>query len=310
MIVVTLGAFHTVKPTPAWAQSGDLLDFGDPPEQKKDVNDEPPATESVRPEARPDRSVDAEDSESAGRSVDEPDEADNADGVGVDEPRDSVNPPSGTVDDKAQTEVSGAVDPASLDRIKAVPRKAVLKKGRLELTPFASLSVNDPFYQHLAVGGSAVYYPHDSFGFGLGFDYLYANAETSNVNAVRQGLTSVPGQFEQPRLFGHFDLYWIPIYGKVSLFDTNILHFEFYATGGLGVASTLDDDGLQPAANFGLGQRMFLGDWFALRIEARDHFYVSSQTVNRIEQSELQSIIMLYLGASFFIPPSFEYSFL
>ena len=39
----------------------------------------------------------------------------------------------------------------------------------------------------------------------------------------------------------------------MSLFDQFILHFEFYGTGGLGVASALDDD-LQPKS------REFLGD--------------------------------------------------
>ena len=199
--------------------------------------------------------------------------------------------------------------PASLDKIKAVPRKAVLKRGRLELAPFASLSVNDAFYQHLALGGSLIYYPQDSFGIGLGVDYLYANIETSNVDAVRQGLTSVPGQFEQPQLFAHLDFYWIPIYGKVSLFDQSILHFEFYGTGGLGVSTAFDDD-LQPAANFGIGQRMFLSEWLALRLEARNHVFLTTQTVNRVERSDIQSIMMLNFGVSFFIPPTFEYSFL
>jgi len=143
----------------------------------------------------------------------------------------------------------------------------------------------------------------------VGVDYLYANVETSVVDDVRLGQTSVPAQFEQPELFAHLDFYWIPIYGKVSLFDQHILHFEFYGTGGVGVASTLDDD-TEPAFNFGIGQRLFLNDWFALRFEARDHLYVTTQTVDAVERSDVQSILLLYMGASFFIPPSFEYSFL
>lgn len=287
---------------PGWAQSGDLLDFGDAP-KKEEKPESPPEPEAPEPESAPDEPTVEE------PAIDEPALDEPAiDEPAVDEPTEpgSASEPSDASSDPARS----GIDAARLDKIKAVPRKAVLKKGRLELAPFASLSMNDPYYQHFAAGGSVVYYPHDSFGFGIGVDYLYANVETSNVDAVRQGLTSVPAQFEQPRLFGHFDFYWVPVYGKVSLFDRNILHFEFYGTGGLGIASTLDDDGLQPAANFGLGQRMFFGDWFALRIEGRNHVYVATQTVDRIERSDIQSIFMLYLGASFFIPPSFEYSFL
>ncbi|MEL6545231.1 MAG: outer membrane beta-barrel domain-containing protein [Myxococcota bacterium] len=281
---------------PAAAQE-DLLDFGDAPE--KEEPETPPEPEPApEPEPEPDEPAVDE------PAIDEP----GIDEPGIDEP--AVDEP-GVDRSEPDTEerVSSADSPARLDKIKAVPRKAVLKRGRLELAPFASLSMNDAFYQHLALGGSLVYYPQDSFGIGIGVDYLYANIETSNVDAVRQGLTSVPGQFEQPQLFAHLDFYWVPIYGKVSLFDSSILHFEFYGTGGLGIASALDDD-IQPAVNFGLGQRMFLSDWFALRVEARDHVYLTNQTVNRVQRSDVQSIVMFYIGASFFIPPSFEYSFL
>ncbi len=273
----------------------DLLDFGETAEEK-------PAEEEAAPEPDSQPSVDDE----PDAPIDEPAEVEpEIDGPGIDEP--GLDEP-GPAPAEETSEATGP-SPASLDKIKAVPRKSVLKRGRLELAPFASLSLNDAFYQHLAVGGSLIYYPQDSFGIGVGVDYLYANLETSNVDAVRQGLTSVPGQFEQPKLFGHLDFYWIPIYGKVSLFDSSILHFEFYGTGGLGIASALDGD-VEPAANFGLGQRTFLSDWFALRLEGRNHVYVTNQTVNRVERSDVQSFFMLYLGASFFIPPTFEYSFL
>ncbi|MEM6531892.1 MAG: outer membrane beta-barrel domain-containing protein [Myxococcota bacterium] len=299
---------YSLSTSVAFAQGGDLLDFGDAPKEKEKAKEEVPPEPA--PEPSPEEPA-ADEPAIDEPAVDEPAIDEPAiDEPGIDEP--GIDEPGAPGDSEPTDESSSQADVSAsqLDKIKAVPRKAVLKKGRLELAPFASLSMNDPYYQHLAAGGSVVYYPHDSFGFGIGIDYLYANVETGNVDAVRQGLTSVPAQFEQPQLFGHFDLYWVPIYGKVSLFDRNILHFEFYGTGGLGVASTLDDDGLQPAANFGIGQRMFLSDWLAFRIEGRNHVYVATQTVNRIERSDIQSIFMLYLGASFFIPPSFEYSFL
>lgn len=302
--------------SPARAQ-GDLLDFGDEPESEQPADEAPSEPESPPDTESPEGPEDETPSPPSVEdepTIDEPGLEDEE----IDEPAlggDGDNEPSDSPGDSSDGEASSnaadsqGLDPAQLDKIKAVPRKAVLKKGRLELAPLASLSVNDAFYQHLAVGGSLVYYPHDSFGIGVGVDYLYENLETSNVDDVRQGLTSVPAQFEQPELFAHLDLYWVPIYGKVSLFDRNILHFEFYATGGLGIASALDDD-VQPAANIGLGQRLFFSDWFALRVEARNHVYLTTQTVDRVERSDIQNIVMLYLGASFFIPPSFEYSFL
>lgn len=279
---------------PARAQE-DLLDIGDDSEQSEQ---EQPEADTDDANEDPNDPTSIETSDLDASTIDE-DESEEEELTDSDETQ--ATTPSSPVLPRA------SVDPARLDKIKAVPRKAVLKKGRLELAPLASLSMNDAYYQHLAVGGTLVYFPHDSFGFGVGADYLYENLETSNVDDVRRGLISVPAVFEQPELFAHFDLYWVPIYGKVSLFDRNIFHFEFYATGGLGVAGGFDDT-FNPAANMGLGQRMFFSDWLALRVEARNHIYLATQTVNDIERSDIQNILMFYVGVSFFIPPSFEYS--
>lgn len=203
---------------------------------------------------------------------------------------------------------ASTTSPATLDRIKAVPKKPILKINRVELAPFVSLSLNDAYYQHLAMGGSLVYYPHDAFAIGVGVDYLYLHAKTQNIDYVREGLTSVPGVLELPKAFGHLDFYWVPIYGKASIFDSDIMHFELYATGGAGVATAFDGRFL-PAVNAGVGERVIFGDWIAFRIELRNHTFLDTQEVNSLPRSDIQNYTMLMAGLSFFIPPSFEYTF-
>lgn len=212
--------------------------------------------------------------------------------------------------DQDETARSGtAENPATLDRIKAVPRKRLLKKNRLELSPSFSLSVNDAFYQNLALSGSLIYYPHDSFGIGVGASYFFVRSSTNNIEAVRKGFVAVPAIIEPPKLFAHLDFYWLPLYGKISLFDTYIVHFDFYLGGGLGVASAFDGRA-PPLANVFLGQRFVIGDWLAFRFEVRDHLYVDRQRVDTQPRSDIQNYLMLQFGVSFFIPPSFEYSLL
>ena len=221
-----------------------------------------------------------------------------------------AEPTSAKTIEKPETAVTPPVPPeaASTDRIKAVPRKPVLKKHRVELFGAASLSLNDAYYQHFALNGAAVFYPHDAFGIGIGADYVYAHPKTSNIDVVRQSLTSVPAVFELPRLFAHVDLYWIPIYGKVSLFESGIIHFDFYGTAGAGVVSAFGKR-RPPEVNVGVGQRFFLGDWLALRFEVRDHLFVDTQDVDGRTRSDVQSYVLFLAGVSFFIPPSFEYSY-
>lgn len=194
-----------------------------------------------------------------------------------------------------------------IDRVKAVPRKALLKRHRFEVTPSAGFSLNDPYYEHFTVSGSAVFYPHDAFGFGIGADYLYAHARNGNVDAVRAGLTSVLGQFTLPRLFVHADMYWLPIYGKVSVFDSAIVHFDLYASAGAGVATAFASR-MPPEVNIAIGQHYVVQDWLAFRFEVRDHLFLDQQKSNQHFRSSVQSYVLFLAGLSFFIPPTFDYT--
>src|SRR5690606_19604875 len=102
-------------------------------------------------------------------------------------------------EEEEQQTVQRDVDPRTLDRVKSVQRKPVLKQYRAEVTPFFSVSLNDAFYTHLTVGGTAVFYPHDAFGIGLSGTYFFAQPKTSIHKVVRQGQTSVPATFELPQ---------------------------------------------------------------------------------------------------------------
>ncbi len=198
------------------------------------------------------------------------------------------------------------------DRIKAVPRKAVLKQKRFELAAFFTLSLNDAFWQHLATSGSVIFYPHDSFAVGAGVDWIYAHVATSNLDVVRQSLTAVPPlpglPMQSTWLLTHVDLYWIPIHGKLSLFNRSIVHFDLYGTAGIGFATAFGER--QPVViNAGVGQRLFVSDWLAIRLEVRDHLFNDNLDVNGQARSDVQNYVMMQLGASFFIPPTFEYSY-
>lgn len=196
---------------------------------------------------------------------------------------------------------------AALDRIKAVPRKALLKRHRFELSPSAMVSMNDAYYQHFAIGGSLIFYPHDAFGLGVGGEYLLLHAETDNVEAMSKNFIAVPAPFEQPWLFAHLDAYWVPLYGKMSLFAADIVHFDMYATAGLGAAFA--GEHRRPAINIGIGQRFVLGEWLALRFEVRDHLFIDTQTVNNLVRSDVQNFLLLQVGVSVFVPPTFDYTY-
>jgi outer membrane beta-barrel protein len=213
----------------------------------------------------------------------------------------------GASPDPANGPAFGSVPAPPTDRTKAVPRKELLKRHRLELTPTAAVSVNDPYYLHANVGGSAVYYPRDSFGVGVGADYFYAHVGYASLIDVRRVLTSVPPQFTPPSLLLHVDLYWVPLYGKVSLYDRGIAQFEIYGSIGAGMAKAFSGNS-SVEVNIGIGQHYVVAPWLSLRLELRDHLFIDTFVSNNQTGSSVQNYMLLSLGMSFYVPTTFEYS--
>lgn len=223
-------------------------------------------------------------------------------------PSQASSPPASAA---SGSEVAPSSDPNAdgvVDRVKAVPRRDLLKRRRLELSPHTGVSLNDPYFVHLEFGGTLVFYPHDNFGIGIGADYFYAHPRTTNVDAVRLGLTSVLATFDLPVLMAHLDFYWLPIYGKVSVFNSWIVNFDLYASAGVGVATAFGTH-TPMEANIAIGSHYALTQWLAIRAEVREHMFVDTQVANNIPRSSVQSYTMFLLGVSFFVPPTFEYSF-
>ena len=189
------------------------------------------------------------------------------------------------------------------DRIKSVQRKAFLKKKRLELFPQFALDLNDPFFQHLIVGGALAYHFADAFALEVRGGAVFASLEQSAIRFVRQETGSLLENPPEFRYHADVDFLWAPIFGKVSLLGEGIVHFDTYLTAGPGIFGT--DAGLNPSINIGIGQRYFLTDWLVARIELRDYIFLEK----RNGEADLQNLLILGFAISGFFPTSFSYEF-
>ncbi|MBK8014216.1 MAG: outer membrane beta-barrel domain-containing protein [Deltaproteobacteria bacterium] len=189
------------------------------------------------------------------------------------------------------------------DRIKAVQRKVFMKKGRVEIFPQFALDLNDPFYQHLIVGGSVAYHIADSFGIEARGGFAFASIKQGALRFVRQETDSLIKNPPEFKYHADIDALWAPIYGKISLFGDSILHFDTYITAGPGVFGT--DAGLNPAANVGIGQRYFITEWLTARFEIRDYMFLDSRNTS----SDLQNLLVFGFSVSGFFPTAFEYEY-
>jgi outer membrane beta-barrel protein len=204
------------------------------------------------------------------------------------------------------------------ERIRPVSGHLFLKKGRLELSPSATLSFRDAFFTKYILGGTVTYHPLETLGVSLRAGYALPGVsgsaqlctfnDSAGCSAPRfEDLDGkAPGQIT---MMGGLDLQWAPIYGKVSLLAEKFIHFDMYAIGGVSAVqyrgppeagtSGASSAYIAPGANVGIGARFFLNRWMTVRTEVRDLIYVEKAL---IPAQVLRNQLLFELGFSFFLP--------
>lgn len=203
------------------------------------------------------------------------------------------------------------------ERIPAVTGHLFRKGGRHELSPVANISVADAFSRKYI--GALAYTLHlrEHFAVTARAGYTLASRHSGTVQVcpeptdcrppTSEELATLPGQLE---LVAGLQAELSPVYGKINLIAERVLHFDLYVTAGLGACSYSlrklgeDESGISPALMLGLGQRYFLNQWLALRLELLDVMYLQP-TGKRNRQ--LRNEFLFTIGASFFFPTSFTY---
>lgn len=197
------------------------------------------------------------------------------------------------------------------DRVKSVQRKLILKKGRLELAPAFSMSVNDPFFQKFGIGIAASYWLAESLGIFADVFYL-ATVETENLRLAKAATTSTP-LGSRLKFMAVGGLQWSPIYGKISWLGDDIIHFDLFLSAGFGVVrsstNALDTTpALYLATTFGIGQRFLVNRFLGLFVKVEDRLYPEVYKGRNGFSSALQNVLTLSVGASVYFPMDFEYS--
>ncbi len=187
------------------------------------------------------------------------------------------------------------------DRVKSVQRKVYLKKGRFELTPLVSFSINDPYYSKLGASVRGAYYFADT---------LAVAARMSIMQVLPSDDVSIAKRAFQARIFHSVpqwsamgDVEWSPLYGKVA-FLNSILHFDGYLLGGLGAVKTetssLPNRSLQVGADLGLGMRFVAKDFMAVNVALINTSYVDQPLGS--SKGIIQNVMTINAGLSLFFP--------
>jgi outer membrane beta-barrel protein len=230
-----------------------------------------------------------------------------------------------------------ALTTLSWQDIVVVPRKAFLKGGRAEFAPFSGITLNDNLIRHYVFGGAINFFLSDVFSIGVEGQY-FVKAFTETEENVGLQFNRIP-TLNRYLYGGSLNFGYVPIYGKFSWFNKQIMQWEIYANAGFGVTMTEiipRNPGLTPWTNtnltvpVGLGARFFLFNWLTVNFAVRDYIMPdkfepqgrlsdgmpvaddpgatwSLQYAKDHADSAIVNNIVAYVGVGIYLPAKFTY---
>ncbi len=214
----------------------------------------------------------------------------------------------------------------------AVQQIYALRRGRFELNPYWSFSLNDQFVSHPGPGLALNYYLTNVLAIGINGTYHQPFNGDSDFNFENRRATRLAVPLNEYFGAAALNFTYVPMYGKFAGFGDFIFHYDGYIVGGVGAIASrpiavIDPDNrkfdyeARVAFNIGFGLRIFLNRWFAVTTEIRDYIYIEqleNTTIAATQQEQqnrntwfgekpLTNAVQAQLGISVFLPFSWEY---
>jgi outer membrane beta-barrel protein len=291
----------TTPTPPPTAPGGSDIEIDDPNAPKQPGGDQPPPTPPTGPDTGP----------SGG-------------GGGICEIDPTACPKQGDIKKLADRTVKAEVY--------AVQQIYALRRGRFEINPYWSFSLNDQFVTHPGPGLAVNYYLTNVLAIGINGTYYQPFNSDADFNFENRRATRLAVPLTEYFAGYAANFTYVPMYGKFSGFGNFIFHYDGYLVGGVGglfsrPIAVIDPDNRKfdfehrIAFNLGFGLRIFLNRWFAVNAELRDYIYIEqleSTTIAPTQQEQqnkntwfgekpLTNNVQAQLGISIFLPFSWEY---
>jgi outer membrane beta-barrel protein len=196
---------------------------------------------------------------------------------------------------------SMCIDQEIADRL-AVKRKRrgavdrlFVKQARHELSIGGGYYSSDLFSGTYIAGGSYTYHMTDGTAVEFGGAYTHANADVIRAIEDRRG-QALDEVFDRV-IIAESLLIMSPVYGKLRL-GGSVIHFDIHVDLGVGVVDSETSRGAVAVAGFGI--KLFGGNAFAFRIDARNRTYRQEL----LDERFLVNDSAITAGLSLFLPLS------
>lgn len=203
-------------------------------------------------------------------------------------------------DDSPLDALSSLKNLQAFSDIAVIQRKFLPKTNRFEFYGGLGTTVNNAFFMNLGLLLRMGYHLTESWGIEGSFMFL-----TNSKREVVDDLYTVHGintdGLVSPEQFYGADLVWTPVYGKVSVFESRIVPFDLYFSGGFGLTKTNQAQN-EPTFHVGAGQKFAISKNLALRWDFSWNFYQAAYTDSGVERTGDFDNLFMTLGMSFFFP--------
>lgn len=203
-----------------------------------------------------------------------------------------------------------------------VRRQLLYRSSRLEIQPLIAQTLNDSFISNTLAGANITYHLNNSFAVGVTGTYGLLQSDTGlreNVfNTLKDNNPARLDDLSYSYVAWAADLgiSYVPIFGKFTILNGLITHYDFHVMGGLSVVgedavkanekSLKDVDsalvGVRPGGMIGAGFRFFVGDMISINVEARDYIYSRAQVSSGSVNPKIGNNVIMSLGVGIFLP--------
>lgn len=231
------------------------------------------------------------------------------------------------------------------EEIYAAQQIYALRNRRFEINPSVNVALNDPFVSHTGIGLTMNYWISNVLSVGLTGVFFQGLNSVSDVNYNVGRSTQLAVPINEYQLAAALNFSYVPLYGKFSMFNRFIFHWDMYLTAGVGIMRSRPIPAIDPEVrtfdwntaimfDAGIGFRVFVSRSVAITLELRNFIYPellentrtnfresavvngrASTTcadcrrnpANWTSSNALTDNVMLSAGLTFFLPFSFNY---
>ena len=207
--------------------------------------------------------------------------------------------PTDKPEDLQVKELSDLARLAPFADVSMIQKRYLPRTGRFEAYIAATTILNDAFFTSVGADGRFAYYFSEKYGLELQAMAMMSGDRRATED-LRKNVGIATTAFVMPKSYFGLDFKWSPVYGKMTLRNKRIVHFDMYFSAGGG--STSHSQGSSPTLHLGTGQNFAITKAMTFRWDISLNTYSATTTVGSNKGSSTYQNLYLGAGVSWFFP--------